>query len=133
FAEIRRRTRHEIFLITLSALIVLVLTLLLARQFIHRPLGLLVDAANQWRLGDYGRRLNIRDNSEIAGVADAFNTMADALERRERELSNAKEKAEEAAGRLTMVFESTTDSVVIVDRDWCISFFNQRAWTQIAE
>jgi signal transduction histidine kinase/FixJ family two-component response regulator len=133
FAEIQRRTRHDILIITLSALIVLVLTLLGARHFVHRPLGLLVDAANQWRLGDYARRVNIRDRSEIAGVADAFNTMADALERRERELSDAKERAEDAAGRLTMVFESTTDSVVIVDRDWCISFFNQRAWTQIAE
>jgi signal transduction histidine kinase/HAMP domain-containing protein len=133
FAEIQRRTRHDIFLIALSALMVLVLTLLGARQFIHRPLQLLVVAANQWRLGDYARRVNIRDGSEIAGVADAFNTMADALERRERELSDAKERAEDAAARLTTVFESTTDSVVIVDHDWRVSFFNQRAWTQIAE
>jgi HAMP domain-containing protein len=133
FAEIQRRTRHDILLITLSALIVLVLTLLGARQFIHRPLGLLVAAANQWRLGDYAPRVNIRDRSEIARVADAFNTMADALERRERELSDAKERAEDAAARLTMVFESTDDSVVTVGRDWCISFCNQRARTQIAE
>ncbi|HWZ37840.1 MAG TPA: ATP-binding protein [Bradyrhizobium sp.] len=133
FAEIQRRTRHDVLLITLSALIVLVLTLLGARYFIHRPLGLLVDAANQWRLGDYARRVNIHDRSEIAGVADAFNTMADALERRERELSDAKERAEDAAARLTMVFESTTDSVLIIGRDWRISFFNQRAWAQIAE
>ncbi|MBO4226867.1 ATP-binding protein [Bradyrhizobium neotropicale] len=133
FAEIQRRTRHDILLITLSAVMVLVLTLLGARQFIHRPLGLLVDAANQWRLGDYARRVNIRDKSEIARVANAFNTMADALQRRERELSDAKERAEDAAARLTTVFESTSDSVVIIDRDWRISFFNQRAWTQIAE
>jgi PAS domain S-box-containing protein len=133
FAQVQRRTRHDILLITLSAVMVLVLTLLGARQFIHRPLGLLVDAANQWRLGDYARRVNIRDKSEIARVADAFNTMADALERRERELSDAKERAEDAAARLTTVFESTSDSVVIIDREWRISFFNRRAWTQIAE
>ncbi len=46
---------------------------------------------------------------------------------------DAKERAEDAAARLTTVFESTSDSVVIIDRDWRISFFNQRAWTQIAE
>ncbi|MET4171076.1 signal transduction histidine kinase [Bradyrhizobium sp. LA6.1] len=133
FAEIQSRTRHDIFLIALSAMMVLGLTLLGARQFIHRPLGLLVDAANRWRLGDYARRVNIRGSSEIAGVAGAFNTMADALDRREQELSDAKEKAEDAAARLTMLFESTTDSVVIVDHDWRISFFNQRAWSQIAQ
>jgi len=133
FAEIESRTWHDILIITLSALIVLVLTLLGARQFIHRPLGLLVDAANQWRLGDYGRRVSIQDRSEIARVGDAFNTMADALGRRERELSEAKERAEDAAARITMVFESTTDSVIVTDRDWRISFFNQRAWEHIAE
>jgi PAS domain S-box-containing protein len=133
FAEIQRRTRHDILLITLSAMMVFVLTLLGARQFIHRPLGLLVGAANQWRLGNYAGRVNIRDRSEIARVAEAFNTMADALERRERELSDAKKRAEDAAARLMMVFESTTDSIVIIDRYWRISFFNQRAWAQIAE
>ena len=69
--------------------------------------------------------MNIRGRSEIAGVAGAFNTMADALDRREQELSDAKEKAEDAAARLTMIFESTTDSVVIVDHDWRISYFNR--------
>ena len=44
----------------------------------------------------------------------------------EQELSDAKERPS-AAARLTMLFESTTDSVVIVDHDWRISFFDQRA------
>jgi signal transduction histidine kinase len=133
FTAIQNRTQRDILLIALSTSLVLVLTSLGARRFIHRPLGQLVDAANQWRLGEYGRRVDIRDKSEIARVADAFNTMADALERREHELSEAKERAEDAAARITMIFESTTDSVTTVDRDCRISFFNQRAWAQIAE
>jgi signal transduction histidine kinase/HAMP domain-containing protein len=133
FAEIQDRTRRDILLIVLSTSLVLVLTSLGARRFIHRPLGELVSAANQWRLGEYSRRVDIRDKSEIARVADAFNTMADALERREHELSEAKETAEDAAARITMIFESTTDSVITIDRDCRISFFNQRAWAQIAE
>src|ERR1700730_5430834 len=122
-----------IFLIALSTSLVLVLTWLGARRFIHRPLGQLVDAGNQWRLGEYARRVDIRDKSELAGVADAFNSMADALEHREHELSEAKENAEEAAARITTIFESTTDSVAIVDRDWPVSYLNGRAWTQIGE
>ena len=133
FAEIQDRTLRDILLIALSTSLVLVLTTLGARRFIHRPLGELASAANQWRLGEYSRRVDIRDKSEIARVANAFNTMADALEHREHELSEAKEKAEDSAARLTMIFESTTDSVITVDRDCRISFFNQRAWAQIAE
>jgi signal transduction histidine kinase len=133
FSEIKNRTRRGVLLIALSASLVLVLTVLGARRFIFRPLGQLAGAANQWRLGDYGRRVSIRDGSEIARVADAFNTMADALQRREHELSEAKEKAEETAAKITIVFESTTDSVIIVDRTLRISYLNARAQAQIAE
>jgi signal transduction histidine kinase len=133
FTEIQNRTRRGMLLIALSAALVLFLTFFGARRFIHRPLGQLASAANQWRLGDYGRRVSIRDGSEIARVADAFNTMADALQRREHELSEAKEKAEETAASITIVFESTTDSVIIVDRNLRISYLNARAQAQIAE
>jgi HAMP domain-containing protein len=126
FAKIQDRTRRDILLIVLSTSLVLVLTSFGARRFIHRPLGELVRAANQWRLGEYSRRVEIRDKSEIARVADAFNTMADALEHREHELSEAKEKAEDAATRITMIFESTTDNVIIVDRDCRISYLKGR-------
>src|SRR5258705_11900 len=131
FAAIQNRTQRDVLLIVLSTSLVLVLTSLGARRFIHRPLGQLVNAANQWRLGEYARRVNIRDKSEIAQVADAFDTMAEALEHREQELSEAKEKAEEAAARITMIFESTTDSVAIIDRDWRISYLNRRASAQL--
>lgn len=127
FTEIQRGTLRGIFQIALSTALVLILTSLGARQFIHRPLGQLVDAANQWRFGKFDRRVDIRGNSEIERVADAFNTMADALEHREHELSEAKEKAEDAAARITMIFESTTDCVLIIDRDWRISYLNEPA------
>jgi signal transduction histidine kinase/HAMP domain-containing protein len=133
FAEIQSRTQRGIVLIVLSTSLVLILTWLGARRFIHRPLGQLIDAANQWRLGDYARRVSLREKSEIGRVADAFDTMADALQRRERELGEAKEKAEEAAARITTIFESTTDSVVIVDRDCRISYLNERARAELAE
>jgi PAS domain S-box-containing protein len=131
FAEIQSRTQRDILLIALSTSLVLILASLGARRFIHRPFGQLVEAANQWRLGDYAQRVDIADKSEIAQVADAFNTMADALEQREHELSEAKEKAEEAAARITTIFESTTDSVAIIDRDLRISYLNRRASAQL--
>jgi HAMP domain-containing protein len=133
FAEIRQRTQQEIILIVLSMTLVVLLAWFGAQRFIHRPVSQLVDAANQWSLGRYDQRVDIRDKSDISRVADAFNAMAAALDLRERELSQAKEKAEEAAARITMIFESTTDSVLIVDRNWCISYLNSPARSQLAE
>jgi signal transduction histidine kinase len=133
FAEIQNHTQRDILLIALSTSLVLVLTSLGARLFIHRPLGQLVDAANQWRLGEFARRVDIRGNSELARVAHAFNTMAEELEHREHELSEEKEKAEDAAARITLIFESTTDGVLIVDWNWRIGYVNGPASAQLAE
>jgi signal transduction histidine kinase/CheY-like chemotaxis protein len=133
FTKMESRTQRDILLIALSTLIVLSLTVWGAQRFIQRPFAQLVDAANQWRRGEFSRRVDIQGNSEIERVASAFNTMADALKHREHELSEAKKKAEEAASRITMIFESTTDSVLIIDRNWRISYLNGQAWSQIAE
>jgi signal transduction histidine kinase/HAMP domain-containing protein len=134
FAEIQRRTQRGILLIVLSASLAFVLTWLGARRFIHGPVAQLVDAANRWRLGNYSRRVHIQDKcAEITKVADAFNSMANALAQRERELYDAKVKAEEAAARITTIFESTTDCVIIIDRDWRIGYLNDRAKVQLCE
>jgi signal transduction histidine kinase len=140
FGQIQRSTRLGVLLIVLSTSIVLVLTWLGARRFIQDPLGQLVEAANQWRLGDYTRRVDIRDKrSEIARVGEAFNAMADALKERARELSDAKEnaedareKAEQAAARITTIFESMTDCVIIVDPCWNVTYLNERAKARLS-
>src|SRR5262249_33612844 len=76
FAKIERRTQRDVLLIALGTLIVLSLTAWGVQRFVQRPFGKLVDAANQWRLGEFARRVDIRGNSEIARVANAFNSMA---------------------------------------------------------
>jgi signal transduction histidine kinase/HAMP domain-containing protein len=134
FRAIQSRTRLGILLIVLSTSVVLALTWFGARRFIQHPLRQLVDAANRWRLGDYARRVSIPDKrSEIAWVADAFNTMANALADREHELYDAKEKAEQAAARITTIFESTDDCVLIVDPGWQITYLNERAKARLSE
>ena len=134
FSAIQRRMRLGILLIVLSTSVVLALTWFGVRRFIQHPLRQLVDVANQWRLGDYARRVHIRDKrSEISRVAGAFNIMANALADREHELYDAKEKAEQAAARITTIFESTTDCVIIVDPEWRITYLNERAKVQLAE
>ncbi len=106
FTKIEHRTQRDVLFIVMSALIVLILTAWGAQRFIQRPFAQLVDAANRWRLGEFGRRVDIPGSSEIAGVAKAFNAMADALKHREHELSEAKEQfyqsqKMESVGQLT--------------------------------
>jgi PAS domain S-box-containing protein len=134
FEPIHRSAERGFVLIIMSTLLVLLLTWLGARRFIHRPLAQLVEAANHWRLGDYAGRVAIQARQpEFARVGDAFNMMADTLVDRENELREAKVNAEAAAARITTIFESTTDSVIIVDRDWRITYLNERASMQVAD
>jgi signal transduction histidine kinase len=134
FSAIQERTQLGIFLIVLCTSVALALTWFGARRFIQYPLTQLVDAANQWRLGDYTQRVPIADRqSEISRVAAAFNTMANALADREHELCDAKERAEQAAARITTIFESTTDCVIIVDPLWNITYLNENARMQLAD
>ncbi len=90
FAKIEHRTQRDVLFILTSALVVLILTAWGAQRFIQRPFAQLVDAANRWRLGEFGQRVDIPGSSEIARVARAFNAMADALKHREQELSEAR-------------------------------------------
>ena len=106
FTEIERRTQRDVLFIVMGALITLILTAWGAQQFIQRPFAQLVDAANRWRIGEFGQRVDIRGNSEVARVAKAFNAMADALKHREHELSEAREQFHqsqkmESVGQLT--------------------------------
>jgi signal transduction histidine kinase/CheY-like chemotaxis protein len=106
FTEIQHRTLRDLLFIVIGALIILILTAWGAQRLIQRPFAQLVDAANRWRVGEFGQRVDIPGNSEIARVAKAFNAMADALRHREHELSEAREQFHqsqkmESVGQLT--------------------------------
>ena len=106
FTEIERRTQRDVLFIVMGALITLIITVWGAQRFIQRPFAQLVEAANRWRIGEFGQHVDIPGNSEVAGVAKAFNAMADALKHREHELSEARElfhqsQKMESVGQLT--------------------------------
>ena len=101
----------------------------LGHRFIRRPVSALVHAAESWGAGDYRVRVGLPDDrSEFGVLARAFDAMAEALERREKE----RELAGDAARKMAAVLESTTDGICEIDRDWCISFINTRARAIVA-
>ena len=91
--QIARRSEQRDQLVGVLATLAatLLLSLLIARSFgasIRRPLRSLRDSARRLGSGDLGHRVELDSFSELDQVADAFNSMADALRQSDRELSH---------------------------------------------
>jgi len=101
-----------------------------AHHYIRAPARVLVAAAERWRAGDYAARANLRGGgSELVALGRAFNAMAESLETHDR----AREEAHAAARKAAEIFDCMTDSVFEVDRDWRITFMNERARKEVAQ
>ena len=101
-----------------------------ARRYIRDPVRALVAATERWRAGDYTARANLRGGgSELVALGRAFDAMAESLEAHDR----AREEAHAAARKVAEVFGCMTDSVFEVDRDWRITFMNERARNEVAQ
>ncbi len=119
FAEAAHENSTGLLLICAGIGWAALMTALLGRNLIRRPLGRLLLAADRWRTGDFTARTGLRpDRSEFGRLAAAFDRMAMAQEARESALRNA--------------LESTTDNVMVLDRSWRITYLNARAKAQIA-
>jgi PAS domain S-box-containing protein len=118
-AMLTRADRRALFLLAFGAALAFGATLLGGSVLIRRPTVRLLAAAERWRTGDLSPRTGLRpDAGEFGRLATAFDDMAASLQAREQALRTA--------------LESTTDSVVVLDRDWRYVYLNQRAIAQIA-
>jgi HAMP domain-containing protein len=101
-----------------------------ARRYLHDPVRALVATVESWRAGVYTARANLRGGgSELVTLGRALDTMAESLEAHGR----AREEAHAATRKVAEVFGCMTDSVFEVDRDWRITFMNERAREEVAQ
>jgi signal transduction histidine kinase/CheY-like chemotaxis protein len=92
----------------------LALTGVVGHRLIRTPINQLLAAAAIWYSGGPAVRIGLRsDYSEFGRLGIAFDQMADAFEARER--------------AVCAVLECTTDYVIVIDRDWCVSYLNTHA------
>ena len=120
FAAVTQADRAGLVLIAAGGVAALLVTALAGGRLIRRPLDRLLGAADRWRTGDLAARTGLRkDASEFGRLAAAFDAMAAALEARERNLHTA--------------LESTTDSVMMFDRSWRITYLSERARAHVAQ
>jgi PAS domain S-box-containing protein len=116
FGLVSQADRTGLTLIVAGGVLALLLTALLGSRLIRQPVDRLVQVAQRWQDGDLSARSGVAgQRGEFGKLAAAFEAMASALDRR--------------TTALTTALESTTDSVVVLDRDWRFSFINGRAET----
>jgi len=119
FAAVDRADRDGPLLVLAGAGLALALTYIAGAQLIRRPFDRLLRVADQWRTGDLGARAGLpADSSEFGRLGAAFDDMAAALDARERSLRTA--------------LESTTDSVMVIDRAWRLTYLNENAKAQVS-
>jgi len=119
FAAVDRADRNGPLLVVAGAGFALALTYMAGVQLIRRPFDRLLRVADQWRTGDLAARSGLpADSSEFGRLGAAFDGMAAALDARERSLRTA--------------LESTTDSVLVIDRAWRITYLNENAKAQVS-
>jgi signal transduction histidine kinase/ActR/RegA family two-component response regulator len=87
-ADLDRVTRRGTLLVITGALISLLLALVVGQRFVRRPTATLLAAARRWTCGDLTARARLTEppGSEFGSLAAAFNDMAGALGRQQREL-----------------------------------------------
>jgi PAS domain S-box-containing protein len=118
FAGVATANRTGMLLIVAGAGFALAMTSLAGTRLIRRPLNRLLAVADRWRSGDLSARTGLpADSSEFGRLGAAFDAMAVARECRE--------------GALHTALESTTDSVMVIDRAWRISYLNGNAKAQV--
>jgi signal transduction histidine kinase len=98
-------------------------------QRLQRPIVQLVKAAHQIGEGDLSTRVEERPNArdEAAVLATAFNQMASRLENHVDELVRSRTELGDEKSRIQAVMDSMAQSVLMVECDGRIIYFNQSA------
>jgi signal transduction histidine kinase len=106
--------------VLVAGLVALLLTLLLSNTIL-RPIRALTLASSRMEQGDLGQRVHIKTKDEIGGLAHAFNTMAESLQRSEQLRRNLmSDVAHELRTPLTNIrgyLEALQDQLVEPDPD----------------
>nr|WP_321400859.1 transporter substrate-binding domain-containing protein [uncultured Desulfobacter sp.] len=82
------------------------------RRRIIFPLAALESGARRIKEGDYSHHIPLSFRDEVGSLASAFNAMSHSIE--------------EKTSRLNATIESTTDGILVVDLNQCVTTFNTR-------
>lgn len=119
FAAIAQADRVGLALIIVGALLALALTAAMGHRLIRRPVAELIDVADQWRSGALGARTSLRHRrDEFGHLASAFDSMAETLEARERNLR-------ESEARRRDIFDTQFENILLLAPDGTVMEANR--------
>ncbi len=107
-AQIRQTRIVVLAVLVLSAIIMVPLATGLARRTVSQPVEHLLHAVEALRLGRYEQPVRIADGGELSELADAFNTMAETIRRRESELRDSEEN-------VRRLIETSEEGIWVID------------------
>ncbi len=104
-------TRQSLLLMFVTLVLGIGVAFVLARQMTN-PLGQLINVTSQMAGGNLATRVTLRSGDEIGQLGDAFNQMADAIQRRETELRDLAAGLERAVAARTSELLEQNETLV---------------------
>jgi PAS domain S-box-containing protein len=120
FAAVDQELYQNVLALVVVAVFTLVIAWLGGNQLLLKHLTALVAASRRLASGDLSARLGLRQGrGELSVLAQAFDDMAEALERRETQLRQSEQ-------RYRTIFENTGTAMVLIEEDTTVSLVNSK-------
>lgn len=108
-----RRQQYRIFqTIILVVLLVDGVGSVVISMYLTRPLKAFSEAAKRISMGNYSERVQVRGSDELASLAEDFNQMAESLEQKIGELSDAARRQEDFIGNFAHELKTPLTSII---------------------
>jgi signal transduction histidine kinase len=117
---------NSAWLIPLFLVLALFLATLTARSLV-RPINQLVKGTQALAAGEYGQRIKVQGDDELARLAGAFNTMAGAIQAGQAELQQSHDSLVAEKTRIEGIVDSTPDGLVMLEKDGRVALINPTA------
>jgi PAS domain S-box-containing protein len=128
FARVRQELFRDVLGLILTTAAMLVLAWVGGSALLLRPVKALVGATRRLRDGELTARTGLtRDAGEFGLLGQAFDDMADALERRARERESAEAALRESEAQYRSLVESSSDAILLTVPDGQILAANAAA------